>query len=134
MSKYKAMIVYSSITGNTEKIANAFADTFREYNIEPTLRKLEGNYVGEKILDYSHNDYDFFVIGTPVIASIPYHDLYVEYGAQDDYGSRSFGGAQGPGSHAGLPGEGGGIGTGKPGDGTPNDGPGGPPPGPGPRR
>mgnify|MGYP002868772345 CR=1 FL=1 len=41
-SKYKALIIYSSITGNTEKIANAFAETFREYNIEPTLKKLEG--------------------------------------------------------------------------------------------
>lgn len=48
-SIYKALIVYSSITGNTEKIAEAFAETFREYNITPTLMKLEGNYLGEQM-------------------------------------------------------------------------------------
>lgn len=35
MSHYKALILYSSITGNTEKIAKAFAETFRAYNITP---------------------------------------------------------------------------------------------------
>ena len=96
MNQYKALIVYSSITGNTEKIAKAFAETFCQYNIEPQMVKLEGCYLGEQI-DVDTNDYDFLCIGTPVIASLPYHDLYIEYGAQDDYGRRSFAGEQGPG-------------------------------------
>ncbi|MBE6991319.1 MAG: flavodoxin family protein [Ruminococcaceae bacterium] len=111
MSKYKAAVLYSSITGNTEKIAKAFAEVFQEYNIEPTLIKLEGNYLGEQLEGFSERDYDFFCIGTPVIASIPYHDLYIHFGAQDDYGRRSIGGQQGPGSHPGLPGAEGGPGT-----------------------
>lgn len=98
MNHYKALIIYASITGNTEQIAQAFADTFSEYNITPRLVKLEGNYLGEQIMDVNVGEYDFVCIGTPVIASLPYHDLYIHYGAQDDYGRRSFGGAQGPGN------------------------------------
>ena len=68
-SKYTALIVYSSITGNTEKIANAFAETFREYNIEPTLMKLEGNYLGEQMDPPDTGAYDFLCLGAPVIAA-----------------------------------------------------------------
>ncbi len=96
MRQYKALIVYSSITGNTELVARTFADTFREYNIEPTLVKLEGNYKGEKIPAPERNDYDFVMFGSPVIASLPYHDLYIQFGAQDDYGSRNFQEDRGP--------------------------------------
>lgn len=60
--------------------------------------KLEGNYLGEQIMDVNVREYNCMGIGTPVIASLPYHDLYIHYGAQDDYGRRSFGGAQGPGN------------------------------------
>lgn len=127
-TKYKALIIYSSITGNTEKIANAFAETFREYNIAPILQKLEGNYKGEKIDPPNQGEYDFLCLGTPVIAGIPYHDFYIQFGAQDDYGSRNFGGMQGPGQ--GMPHmEGGGPG-GMPGGGpSGSGGPGMPPPG-----
>ena len=115
-SKYKALIIYSSITGNTEKIAEAFAETFREYNIAPTLLKLEGNYLGEQVDPPDLGAYDFLCLGAPVIAGIPYHDFYINFGAQDDYGRRSIGGAQGPGHGlAHMEGKGG-----------PEDGPGGP--------
>lgn len=138
-SKYKALIVYSSITGNTEKIAEAFAETFREYNITPTLMKLEGNYLGEQMDPPDIGAYDFLCLGAPVIAGIPYHDFYINFGAQDDYGRRSFGGAQGPGqgmAHMGGPGGGpdggpGGPGGGPGGPGGPGGGPGGPGGGPG---
>ena len=127
MNKYKALIIYSSITGNTEKIAEAFAETFREYNIEPTLMKLEGNYLGEQMDPPDTGAYDFLCLGAPVIAGIPYHDFYINFGAQDDYGRRSFGGMQGPG--AGGPPKDGGPGgmppMGGPG-GMPGGGPGGP--------
>lgn len=96
MKSYKALIVYSSITGNTEQVAMAFAETFREYNIAPTLVKLEGNYKGELIPEPERNDYDFLLFGSPVIASLPYHDFYIQFGAQDDYGSRNFDGGHGP--------------------------------------
>lgn len=135
MSKYKALIVYSSITGNTQKIAEAFAETFREYNIEPTLQKLEGNYLGEQVEPPNFGDYDFLCLGAPVIAGIPYHDFYIQFGAQDDYGRRTFAGMQGPGqgmAHMGGPGkhESGPDGPdGKPGG--PAGGPGGPGGGPG---
>lgn len=128
-SKYKALIVYSSITGNTEKIAEAFAETFREYNITPTLMKLEGNYLGEQMDPPDTGSYDFLCLGAPVIAGIPYHDFYINFGAQDDYGRRSFGGMQGPGAgmaHMGGPGGPGGPGGGPGGPGGPGGGPGGP--------
>lgn len=96
MKSYKALIIYSSITGNTEQVAMAFAETFREYNIAPTVVKLEGNYKGEKIPEPERNDYDFLMFGSPVIASLPYHDFYIQFGAQDDYGSRNFAGGRGP--------------------------------------
>lgn len=132
MSKYRALIIYSSITGNTEKIARAFAETFRAYNIEPTLTKLEGNYLGEQIDPPDFSAYDFLCLGAPVIAGIPYHDFYINFGAQDDYGRRSIGGAQGPGQgqpHMGGPG--GGPGGPDGGPGGPDGGPGGPGGGPG---
>lgn len=127
MSQYKALILYSSITGNTEKIAKAFAETFRAYNITPTLMKLEGNYLGDQMDPPNTADYDFLCLGTPVIAGIPYHDFYINFGAQDDYGRRSIGGAQGPGQGMPHMGEGGGPGGGPGGPGGP--GPEGPPPG-----
>lgn len=96
MKTYKALIVYSSITGNTEQIAMAFAETFLAYNIQPTPVKLEGNYKGEKIQEPDRNDYDFLMFGSPVIASLPYHDFYIQFGPQDDYGSRNLDGARGP--------------------------------------
>lgn len=131
MSKYKALIIYSSITGNTEKIAEAFAETFREYNIAPTLLKLEGNYLGDQVDPPDLGAYDFLCLGAPVIAGIPYHDFYINFGAQDDYGRRSIGGAQGPGqgmAHMGGPGKGPGDAPGGPGGGPggPGGGPGGP--------
>lgn len=129
-SKYKALIVYSSITGNTEKIAEAFAETFREYNIAPTLMKLEGNYLGEQMDPPNIGAYDFLCLGAPVIAGIPYHDFYINFGAQDDYGRRSFGGVQGPGqgmAHMGGPGKHGGPGEKPEGPGG-GPGAGGPPP------
>lgn len=127
-SKYKALIVYSSITGNTEKIAEAFAETFREYNIAPTLMKLEGNYLGEQMDPPDIGAYDFLCLGSPVIAGIPYHDFYINFGAQDDYGRRSFGGMQGPGA-GGPPKDGGPGGSGDMPGGP--GGPGGGAPGPG---
>lgn len=96
MKSYKALIVYSSITGNTEQVAITFAETFREYNIQPTLVKLEGNYKGEQIPEPIREDYDFLLFGSPVIASLPYHDFYIQFGAQEDYGSRNIAGDRGP--------------------------------------
>jgi flavodoxin len=39
----RALILYASMSGNTEKIAKAFQESFESYNWEVTLFKLAAN-------------------------------------------------------------------------------------------
>ena len=43
----KALILYASMSGNTEKIAHAFEEVFRLYGFQVDLYKAEGKAVGK---------------------------------------------------------------------------------------
>ena len=44
----KALILYASMSGNTEKIAHAFEEVFRLYGFQVDLYKAEGKKLSEK--------------------------------------------------------------------------------------
>ena len=78
---YKAMIMYSSLTGNTEKVANEFRDAILQY---------EGweceTYKITKTTDFTKDplyldDYDFIALGSPVIAALPTDFITYNFGA-----------------------------------------------------
>ena len=69
--KRKALIIYSSLSGNTETIVNAFARTFEKYDWEVTLQKItaRSKYPQDKIY---FDDYDIVCMGAPILAGLPY--------------------------------------------------------------
>lgn len=71
--KNRALIVYGSLTGNTEMIANAFADVCREYNIEPDMYKVTGKKDENAI--YYACDYDLVMIGSPIMQGLPFNRI-----------------------------------------------------------
>lgn len=79
--KNKALILYASLTGNTELVAKTFADTCRDYNLLPTMVKVHPKY------DWASNpihfeDYDLVCFGSPIMAGLPYHELTLTLGLQ----------------------------------------------------
>ena len=78
---YKAMIMYSSLTGNTEKVAMTFKEAILQY---------EGwecdTYKIDKKTDFTKDplyldDYDFIALGSPVIAALPTDFITYNFGA-----------------------------------------------------
>ena len=69
-----AIVMYSSITGNTEKIAQVFADVLKKYNFNVSLEKVHPARDYEKEPIY-FDDCDFLCIGAPIIAALPYKEM-----------------------------------------------------------
>lgn len=69
-----AIIMYSSITGNTEKVAHVFADVLKAHNFNTALEKVhpQRDYVKEPIY---FDDCDLLCLGAPIIAALPYREL-----------------------------------------------------------
>lgn len=70
--KGKALIIYSSITGNTAKVAGWFKETFEHYCMETTMVRVKNKmdwsqYDGKLYFD----DYDVVCLGSPIIAGAP---------------------------------------------------------------
>lgn len=65
----KALILYASMSGNTEKIAHAFEEVFRLYGFEVDLYKAEGKKLSEKQVYFE--DYEFICIGSGLIGGQP---------------------------------------------------------------
>lgn len=70
--KGKALIIYSSITGNTAKVAGWFQETFEHYNMEVTSIRVKNKmdwdiYEGKTYFE----DYDVVCLGSPIIAGAP---------------------------------------------------------------
>ncbi|PVX23549.1 MAG: hypothetical protein CW691_10340 [Candidatus Bathyarchaeum sp.] len=61
----KALIVYHSNTGNTEKVAFAIAKGLRKAGLEPNLKK------ASEALDEDYYKYDLVCIGTPCLHALP---------------------------------------------------------------
>jgi len=74
------LIVYASLTGNTEKVAKEMGKNFERYGWTNHLKKLPENY-DTKNPDFSFNDYDFVCVGSPIISELPLpHIRTVTYG------------------------------------------------------
>ena len=71
----RAQLIYSSITGNTEKIAKAFERVLREYGFEVDVVKAEDDEHG-----YVGFDYDLYVMGGGVIGGLPERNLIAAVG------------------------------------------------------
>ncbi len=72
MKQKKALILYGTMTKNTEKIALWFKETFEEYNWDVTLFRLSNgaDYRGmQKSLYF--DDYDVVCLGSPIVAGAP---------------------------------------------------------------
>lgn len=81
MKKRKAVVLYGSLTGNTEMVGRAFAEVLEEYGFETRCEKL----VAGK--DWSNDpvyfrEYDIVVLGSLVVAGLPYKEVYQLLGLQ----------------------------------------------------
>lgn len=70
----KALILYASTTGNTEKIAKVFEGVLTEYGWEVDILKvLKSNFESQP---YRVDDYDLVLAGSPIINGIPAKVIY----------------------------------------------------------
>lgn len=71
----KCLIVYSSFTGNTEKVAQRFKSTFEKNGWESDIFKIRKK--AEDILNppFDINDYDFMCVGSGIISHLPYNEI-----------------------------------------------------------
>ena len=81
MKKRKAVVLYGSLTGNTEAVGKAFAEVLEEYGFETRCEKLVRNK------DWSEDpvilwDYDIVILGSLIIAGLPYKEVYELMGLQ----------------------------------------------------
>ena len=129
MGKRKAVVLYGSLTGNTEMVGKAMAEVLEEYGFETRCEKLvAGKDWSQDPVIFS--EYDIVVLGSLIVAGLPYKEVYMLLGLQ---GNRSISGAgmgpppdaagddhpKGPGRRSergGIPGlVAGAVGTGNPG-------------------
>ena len=69
----RALILYATMTRNTEKIAEVFEQTFRHYNwdvtrFKMTLKPADWEGMQEKLY---FDDYDIVCLGSPIVAGYP---------------------------------------------------------------
>jgi hypothetical protein len=71
----KCLIIYSSYTGNTEKVALRFKSTFERHGWECDLFKIRKK--AEDILNppFDINDYDFLCAGSGIRVHLPYNEI-----------------------------------------------------------
>jgi flavodoxin len=65
----KALIVYYSMTGNTQKVALAIQQGLRKAGLEPTVKK------AVEAIDEELYDYEVVCLGTPVVHGLPPHPM-----------------------------------------------------------
>lgn len=72
LKKRRALILYATMTGNTEKIAVWFQETFAEYNWEVTMYRLKnGMDLARMQSNVYFDDYDVICLGSPIVAGYP---------------------------------------------------------------
>lgn len=81
MQRKRALILYASITGNTEQVGTAFAEVCREYGFETDMVKIEPkrDWDAEPVFV---RDYDLILLGSPIIAGLPYQEVNMVMGLQ----------------------------------------------------
>lgn len=72
MKKRRALVLYATMTRNTEKIATWFKDTFENYNWDVTFFRIapNSNWAGMKDELY-FDDYDVICLGSSIVAGAP---------------------------------------------------------------
>lgn len=73
MKQRRALILYATMTRNTEKIAVWFKETFEYYNWDVTFVRLtnNGSYLREFAGKLFFDDYDVICLGSPIVAGAP---------------------------------------------------------------
>ncbi|MBQ9269395.1 MAG: hypothetical protein IJ206_07765, partial [Oscillospiraceae bacterium] len=66
--KKKALILYATITKNTERIAKAFAESFESYGWTAELFRITNK---TESMPSNYNDYDVVCLGSPIVAGSP---------------------------------------------------------------
>ena len=87
----KSLVMYASMTGNTEKVALRFKKVFEKMGWECDMLKVDGNTdTDNPQVDYSR--YDFLCVGSPVIKSLPVGEILkmLLNAPQNPHGGRSF--------------------------------------------
>ena len=71
----KCLIIYSSFTGNTEKVGLRFKSTFERNGWECDIFKIRKK--AEDILHppFDINDYDFLCVGSGIMVHLPYNEI-----------------------------------------------------------
>ncbi|MGD0662125.1 MAG: hypothetical protein ABSD38_29055, partial [Syntrophorhabdales bacterium] len=71
----KCLVIYSSYTGNTEKIAFRFKDTFERDGWQCDIFKISKR--AQDILNppFRMNDYDFVCAGSGLRVHLPYNEI-----------------------------------------------------------
>lgn len=68
----RALILYATMTRNTEKIAQWFKETFEEYQWEVTMLRLKNNMNLDEVQPLVYfDDYDVICLGSPIVAGYP---------------------------------------------------------------
>jgi len=72
MKQRRALILYATMTKNTEKIAAFFKETFEEYNWDVTFVKIQSPAKMQALQDQLYfDDYDVIALGSPIVAGAP---------------------------------------------------------------
>lgn len=70
--KRRALILYATMSSNTEKVANWFAETFDEYNWAVKVVKVQGLVSLEaESGNLYFDDYDVICLGSPIVGGAP---------------------------------------------------------------
>lgn len=68
----RALILYATMTHNTEKIANWFKETFQSYQWEVTMYRMKNNMDLDEMQPHVYfDDYDVVCLGSPIVAGYP---------------------------------------------------------------
>lgn len=68
----RALILYATMTSNTEKVATWFNETFEQYGWETTFVRIKGNTKWAELQDSLYfDDYDLICLGSPIVGGAP---------------------------------------------------------------
>ena len=75
MKNRKAVVLYGSLTGNTEMVGKAMAEVLEEYGFETRCEKITPGKDWSKDPVYFW-EYDIVVLGSLIVAGLPYKAVY----------------------------------------------------------
>ena len=86
----RALILYATMTKNTEKIARWFQETFEEYKWEVTSIRLKNTMDVDAVQPRVYfDDYDVVCLGSPIVAGYPF---FVKWDSGEDITDPTFNG------------------------------------------